>query len=291
MSEAHTHEQIQPSAPREDLRVTRVRFESFRNYKTFELSNIGSLTVFTGCNAVGKTNLVEGIELLTAVSSFRNPTAAELIHWEEKQASLSAHVSGAGRELDIALTVQDNHRHYTLNGKKKTQADLKGLLPAVVFTPDDLNLVKGSNTNKRAAIDFLGVQLSPNYIQVKKDYEKTLQHKNKLLKEAFSPVSQGYLEAIDETLITVGVQLYRYRRELFERLRAEIQRSYANIVGGAEMADLQYRASWDKEPRDKEDRSPEVLAEQFYKALQIQREEERRRGHAIIGPHADKIDK
>ena len=186
--------------------------------------------------------------------------------------------------------MEDGKRSYSLNGKPKKIQTLKGLLPAVSFTPDDLDLVKGSQSGKRAALDALGSQLTSNYYVIRKDYEKILQHKNKLLKEEGS---SSYLEAIDETLVRVGAQLYCYRSSLFAKLLLEIQRYYREITGGIESVQAVYVPSWQEaDPEDMETfiLSKEEATQQMYEALVGKREDERRRHRAIIGPHADKVE-
>ena len=94
------------SAPdTKDLRIESVRFDHFRNYPMFKLDDVGPLTVFVGRNAIGKTNIVEGIELLTALSSFRNPTARQLVQWGNENARLQAKFSSASPNLSEWLII------------------------------------------------------------------------------------------------------------------------------------------------------------------------------------------
>ena len=126
------------------LAVRRIAFDDFRNYRSFELDGLGPLTILVGPNAVGKTNVVEGIQLLTALSSFRHPTAEQLVRVGAPAARLVADVTDGSRALEITLRVEEGAKRYALNGKPKRSPDLKGLVPSVAFTPDDLDLVKGA---------------------------------------------------------------------------------------------------------------------------------------------------
>lgn len=273
-----------------DLRIASIGFSRFRNYSTFLLEDIGDLTIFVGRNAVGKTNIVEGIELLTALSSFRNPTAHQMVQWGAEEAKLTATFASATRDLTLELRVSEGKRGYALNEKPKKIQSLKGLLPSVAFTPDDLGLVKGSQGGKRAALDGLGSQLSANYYVIRKDYEKVLQHKNRLLKDE-GP--ESYLDALDQTLLTVGTQLYCYRSSLFAKLSTVIERYYRDITGGRESVQVAYIPSWEDHDPDRTDSFVVGKAEAAIRlefALAARREEERRRRHAVIGPHADRIE-
>ena len=96
---------------------------------------------------------------------------------------MSMQATDGNRRLDIDLTLDGRTRKYRLNGKAKRPIDLKGLIPSVVFTPDDLDLVKGPNSGRRSSLDTLGAQVNKSYYTVRRDYEKVIRHKNRLLKE------------------------------------------------------------------------------------------------------------
>ena len=186
-----------------DLRIERIAFRNFRNYESFELAGLGPLTVLVGPNAVGKTNVVEGVQLLTALQSFRRPSLDQMVRQGAGFARLDADVTDGSRELALSLQVSEGKKRYLLNGKGKRTADLKGLVPSVTFTPDDLELAKGASAVKRAALDALGSQLSANHYVIKKDYEKVVRYKNRLLKDDAPP---ELVASVNETLVTCGAQ-------------------------------------------------------------------------------------
>ena len=273
-----------------DLRIERISFRNFRNYERFELSDLGSLTVLVGPNAVGKTNVVEGIQLLTALQSFRRPTLEQMVRHGSDFARLDADVSDGSRALALSLQVSEGKKRYLLNGKGKRTADLKGLVPSVAFTPDDLELAKGASVPRRAALDALGSQLSANHYVIKKDYEKVVRYKNRLLKEE---ASADLVASIDETLVTCGAQLACYRSALFEKLAPIVRSYYATIADGREDMDLCYVPSW-------EDHDPSVpvtysfgrdeARERLQRQLSRRRGDERARKRALVGPHADHVE-
>lgn len=271
------------------LSVCEIEFSNFRSYDNFRLSDIGSLMVLMGPNAIGKTNVIEGLQLLTALSSFRHATTEQLIHEGRKSAQLSAALRDKSRSLDISLTISEGKKNYFLNEKPKRPSDLKGLIPAVVFTPDDLELVKGSSTPRRTWIDSLGGQLSANYYVIKRDYEKVVRHKNRLLKEE---ASTDLIASINDMLITCGAQLACYRASLFERLSPLIQAYYQTISDGREELRACYIPSW--EPNESGEQSTYTFNKQearlaLEKALYEKKYEETIRRRSLIGPHADHI--
>lgn len=273
------------------LRVRSLRFHQFRNYPDIKLDDIGRLVVFTGPNAAGKTNLVEGIQLLTALDSFRSPRTEQLIRWGEDQAFISLVAEDGERRLDIGLALDSRGRHYRLNGKQRPRQDLQGILPAVVFSPDDLQLVKGTPELRRAAMDALGTQVSRNYLSVKRDYEKLLRQKNRLLKEEVVP---AYLASVNEVLVKIGGQLLRYRLRILRGLRELLPERHTSITGTEDSVSIEYFPSFrggealDDSEIELYENDREAVEEALYQAIQQRVDEECIRKMSLVGPHRDK---
>lgn len=286
------------------LHIESLTFRNFRNYETLALDDLGEITVLVGQNAIGKTNIIEGVQLLTALTSFRHATRDQLIRHGSESARLEAAVSDGNRALSIALSLDDKSRRYQLNGKAKRPGDLKGLVPSVIFTPDDLDLVKGSMTGRRAALDTLGSQVNKNYYALRRDYEKVIRHKNRLLKDE---ADSALVEAINEMVVTCGAQLVCYRSALFARLVPHLVEKYRQISQGRETLSAVYVPSWARAvaPANLADTAgPAAASLALEEPTQLQRDEvrealaralmkrageERRRGRAVVGPHADEI--
>lgn len=285
------------------LHIESLVFRNFRNYEALVLGGLGEITVLVGQNAIGKTNIIEGVQLLTALTSFRHATRDQLIRHGSESARLEAAVSDGNRALEITLALDDKSRKYQLNGKAKRPGDLKGLAPSVIFTPDDLDLVKGSMTGRRAALDTLGSQVNKNYYALRRDYEKVIRHKNRLLKDEADP---ALVEAINEMVVTCGAQLVCYRTALFARLVPHIVEKYRQISQGREMLSAVYVPSWARpaatanaagsppafvapSPEEHTPLQRDEARESLARALHERAGEERRRGRAVVGPHADEI--
>lgn len=262
------------------LSITRLQLRNFRSYEHFQLDDIGTLTVLVGPNASGKTNAVEAIQLLTALASFRGATSAEFVGRAGKEARIEARLEGDGRELDIAMRVADRQRTWSVNGKARHAKDVRGTLPSVVFTPDDLQLVKGPNKGRRRELDLLGSQLNANYHQIMRDFEKVLRHKNRLLKDE---APREMIEAVNDVMAVVGDQYVSYRSALFDRLMPLVAAHYAHLAGAAntttssvaEKLGYQYVRSWEG-----------PLSETLAATLT----EEIARHRTLAGPHLDKIE-
>jgi len=273
------------------LQVRRIRLHDFRSYADVVIDDIGSLVVLAGPNATGKTNLVEGIQLLTALDTFRNAKTEQLISWGRETAALSAVFEDGERRLDVGLMLDSRGRHYRINGKQRPRQELQGVLPAVLFSPDDLQLVKGAPELRRGAMDALGVQVSRNYLSVKRDYEKLLRQKNRLLKD---DVSASYLASVNEVLVKIGGQLFRYRLKMLRGLRELLSERHAATTGSDDAVTIEYLPSFGSgnllDDRDiavyENDR--ELVEEHLYKAICLRTNEEIARKTSLVGPHRDK---
>lgn len=274
------------------LKIKQINYRNFRNYDDYQLDEVSDLTIFIGPNAIGKTNLVEGIQLITALNSFRSSKTEHLVRFGHDEALISAVLRDDVRKLDISFSIKEGKRIFTLNGKKKQKKSMRGILPSVVFSPDDLTFIKGSQSIKRVQLDELGDQLSSNYHSVRRDYERILKQKNRYLKET---TAHSFLESVNEVLTMIGAQLFILRSGLVKELTPYIQRFYSELSSGHEEVDILYIPSWNKYRDDMIEKS---LSEEFdrvgvkEKLDQIIDQEfsrEHARGLALFGPHADQI--
>lgn len=273
------------------LHVGSLRLHDFRSYHEVEITDIGQLVVLVGPNAAGKTNLIEGIQLVTALDSFRNPKTEQLVSLGCEQGLVSAELRDGQRRVDVGVVLDARGRHYRLNGKQRPRQDLQGILPAVVFSPDDLQLVKGAPELRRTAMDVLGVQVSRNYHSVKRDYEKILRQKNRLLKDE---VSVSYLESVNEVLVKIGSQLMSYRLRILRGLRELLPERHSAITANHDEVSLEYFPSFSSGiPLSDED----ILAFEenrgemetvLYDAIAAHASEEVARKMSLVGPHRDK---
>lgn len=274
------------------LKIQQIHYRNFRNYDNYELTDIGDVTVFVGPNAIGKTNLVEGIQLITAFNSFRSSKTEHLVRFGEDSSFIRAVLSDGVRKLDIDFTIHEGKRSFSLNGKRKQIKNLRGILPSVVFSPDDLNFIKGSQSIKRAEIDNLGSQLSANYSNVRHDYERILKQKNRYLKE---DTTHTFLESVNEVLTTIGSQFYVLRTRLVQELIPYIKTYYAELCVDKEEVSIAYIPSWLKyeDPSLQElldsQFSRDEVKEQLDTVIEREFSREHQRRLSLFGPHADQI--
>jgi DNA replication and repair protein RecF len=265
------------------LLVTHLEFADFRSYGRFEFDPSPELTVLVGPNATGKTNIIEGIQLLTAAESFRRPAWGDVVKWGADEARLEMKAEGDGRVLDTVMySTSSGRRTYKVNGKTRRRvSEVAGIVPCVVFTPDDLRIVKDAAERRRAAVDGVGDQLSPAYRGARVEFERILKHRNSLLREE-APDGE-MLSLWTGRLADSGVAFSGHRRRLFERISARMSEVYRTLSGGESLSAI-YQPSW--ESRAGSDGEPRELMD---RALELRGREERARSTTLIGPHRDEI--
>lgn len=261
----------------------------FRNYGRWRLEPGPEVTVLVGPNAAGKTNAMEAMRLVTAGESFRHPAWGELVRWGAEEARVAMAADGETGPLEVALRITaDGKRGFSLDGAgKRRTSDVAGRVPSVVFTPDDLHLVKGSADVRRAAIDGVGDQASAVYRRVRRDYGKVVRQRNVLLKGQGGETRE--LAPWDEQLAVLGGKLLTLRVRLLLRLIGQAERAYGELTGGERLsATYEDKAGigWD---RLREGLSAEEAAQAIARRLRDRAAEELSRQVSLVGPHRDDI--
>jgi DNA replication and repair protein RecF len=267
------------------LRITRLELSNFRNYTRFVLEPSPSLTVLLGPNAAGKTNAIEAIQLVTSTRSFRRPKLDQVVRWGSEGASVRLRAEDGPRLLETEMEIDaEGRRTYRVNGQTVRRfSEVAGLLPSVVFTPDDLDMAKGPAERRRTAIDDLGEQLSATYGSLRHDYGRVVRHRNALLKDH---ATETLMEAWDEQLVTMGAKLLAHRLRLLEKVMTHAAERYQAMAKGEELG-FAYVDKCGLPPGGPLDQD---LIERALRAeLGKRRAEEDRRVTTLVGPHRDDI--
>lgn len=222
--------------------LSQIELKDFRSYSQARFSFSPQVNILQGDNGRGKTNLLESVWLLTGVRSWRTVRKAELIRWEAEKALIKGTVTAREREFSLAMELPAAGRTAVwVNGvKKQRQLELSHQLRCVLFSPEDLFLVKGAAAGRRAFLDGGISQLRPRYGELIARYEKLLESKSRLLREEESPSGQ-LLDAYDHQLAQTGGQLVGYRARFIRGLAEECGRLHQAISGGKETLTLTYQ--------------------------------------------------
>lgn len=269
------------------MRLTHLELTDHRNIPHAVLDPDPHLTVLCGPNGQGKTNLLEGIWLLTGGKSFRGAKDAELIRRGCEFSVLEGTVETADSEKEIRLTVgartsQRPGRTAKLNGVDQGRAAaLAGNFQAVVFEPDLLSLVKGGPEGRRRFLDSALCQIYRPYLVALRRYMRLVAQKNALLKSyEITPGGALLLDAYDEQLAQYGGQIMAHRQRFTAALAPAAAANYRDISHGAEELELRYQpCAAGADPAA-------ALAER----LAAMRQAELRAGFCLTGPHREDLD-
>lgn len=267
------------------VHVRFVRLTNFRNYPSLEVPLHGKLNLLIGPNAQGKTSILEALYCLSTTRSFRAVADEEMIAFDAAEASLDG--SFAREEGDDALRLEyrrERGKVLIVNGKKQARLSAAlGRLPAVVFSPDDLFLIKGGPSMRRRFLNQALIQVDPVYLSDLQQYERVLRQRNALLKKMRSACPERELSAWDGPLAKHGAALTQRRREAVSRLAAHAGGALRDLTGGAESLDVVY------EPGVDAPEGVESIERGIHEALRVARAEEKARGLTVVGPHRDDL--
>ena len=221
--------------------INNIELINFRNYDNIKINLKDNINVFYGENAQGKTNIVEAIFLSSIGKSFRTNRDKDLIKFSENKAMIEIQFKKSDREGNIKIEIGDKKQIY-LNGIKiKKLSELLGNINIVIFTPDDINILKGGPQNRRKFLDIMISQLRPNYMHVLTLYLKTLEQRNNYLKQIkLEKKDESLLDIWDEKLVEYGLKIYQYRKEFIEKLQNKIENIHKEITQGKEKIEIKY---------------------------------------------------
>lgn len=285
------------------MRVTRLVLHNFRNYETADVDLPSGIVVFEGANGQGKTNLVEAITFLGSLKSHRVSQDAALVRFGCSQAIVRAELAHGQRRLpiDVEINKSGSNRARVHDSVVKAR-ELPRFFTSVIFAPEDLSLVRGDPSGRRAFLDDLLAIHSPRFAETTARYERVLKQRNSLLRSAKAqriPVDQlGTLAVWDDQLVELGTKIIVGRLDIVERLCPHLANAYQALVGADHGADVSMRItaladsnSLMDEDDDGGQRGGEItvdaLQQRFRERLQDARERELDRGVTLVGPHRD----
>jgi len=273
--------------------LKKLKLTNYRNYTDFDQSFNHLKTIIVGQNAQGKSNILEAINILATSESDRAEKDNDIVHWNKEYAIIFANIETKDSELEIALQINPTgRRKLKINSvtKKAPQADLVGNFFSVMFSCDDLYLIKGSPSIRRRWLDSILFQLDIKYHRLLVDYQKSVAQKNALLKSAAEkgiPLNKlkAELEIWNEKIINAGSGVINIRLEFIEEIKPIAKKFLLDISKDTEELALVYKSTVSNIHSTSKD-----LPRLFRESLEEVSVEEYARGQSIIGPHRDDIE-
>jgi len=248
----------------------------FRNLRDSQLEWGSGFNILWGENAQGKTNLLESIYLLGHLKSFRSARGTELIAHNAAKAVLGGAIKAANVINRIELVLEQGGRIPSINGKKvRKLSDFLGYLRPILFTPEEMELIKGYPAGRRALLDRAIVQQDPLYLDRAQEFYRILKQRNLLLKQEAGRLE---IEPWTRSLIVAGAGIRRQRSDFLKDFKPLFREAYQEIAENREQPEIDY-------PYETSDR--ENLEKQLHHELERQSGRERQYKQTLAGPHRD----
>lgn len=265
----------------------------FRSWRQLDIDLEPGVTVFTGPNGYGKTNIVEAVGYLAHLSSHRVSSDSALVREGRESARLSATAVNHGRELTahLVLNARGANQAAVNRTQVKNQRGIAGIVRATLFAPEDLALVRGEPEQRRAFLDQTMIARYPRLAGVRSDYDKALKQRNALLRTGVEDALPT-LDVWDARLAHFGGQIMSARAQLVHDLAPYVRDMYARLAPGSRPALIAYSTSVDVdlgEPGDPRLLDPDVAEAVLLEGFAHRRRAETERGTTLIGPHRDDL--
>jgi DNA replication and repair protein RecF len=276
--------------------VTHLSLADFRSYAGAEVALEPGVTTFTGANGQGKTNLVEAVDYLATLGSHRVSSEQPLVRHGAERAIVRARVqAGADDTRQLLLEIEilpGRQNKASLNrAPLRRPRELLGALRTVVFSPEDLALVKGDPSERRRFLDELITTRWPRLAGVRADYDRVLRQRSTLLKSlagrgrTLRDDVEATLGVWDESLARFGAELMHARLDTLAALAPHVADAYSAIAPTNNDATLEYRCAIGAEVSTSQD---EIEA-RLIMAMGERRADEIQRGVCLVGPHRDDL--
>lgn len=266
----------------------------FRNFLEVSLDFDDSLNIFIGDNAQGKTNIIESIYTLLRGSSYRTKDEYNLINWHEKQSYLLGEAEKEREHFQINILLQNIDKLDLLtkrikkiikvNKKYQRRAWLKEKFYPVIFTPEDLQIIKSTPSIRRKFLDEIIINLTPVYEQYLKDYNRVLYQRNVLLKTERNKNSiDKHLSIWDKKIVELGTLIIRHRIKVLQLINKKVKDIHQLLTKNKETLKLKYNSNvLTSFTKDKQE--IEVM---FQEILENNKEKDYRLKMTTVGPHRD----
>jgi len=252
--------------------IKSIYLENFRNYEEQEIVLNDNINVFFGNNAQGKTNILEALYFCALGRSFRTFKENELIKFQHQDCKILIHYEKENRENKIEIQLnKERKKIIKLNDIKiNKNSELIGNLNLVIFSPDDIIILKQAPSLRRKFLDIFISQLKPNYVHILSQYNKVLEQRNAYLKTKNTET----IEIWDEQLASLAEKIYQYRITYMQKLQEKMEKIHPKLTGGKETIKIQYQSSF-------------TTKEEFLKKLKVQLSNDLYQGYTHAGTHRD----
>ena len=225
------------------MKLTKINLVNFRNYSNLSLMLGNGMNIFVGDNAQGKTNILEAITILALTKSHRIGVNPNLIMFNKQRCKIGGTVKNKRVISKLEVEISEEIKKLMINKKEvRKVVDYISYLNIIIFTPDDLEIVKGSPSIRRNLLNIQLSQISKIYLKSYNEYNKLLKTRNEYLKILFNNSiadnkfllilgDKNYLDIITDKLIEKAILIYQKRKEYIDLVNLKINQFFYNISG------------------------------------------------------------
>ena len=268
------------------MKIKRFKAENFRSIEKCDIEFTDGVNLIYGGNALGKTNVIEGIYLFSRGRSFRTAQEKDMVRYNEQGFRVALEYDSRDGEntLEYASFGREKRRRKNGYPVKSVREMIEGF-KAILFHPDDLSLVKGGPEERRAFLNVAAAQCYPAYISDYSRFQTALDNRNALLKNASKGLytDEGELYAWSESMAEYAAYIYKTRTEYLKKLEVYVREIGLKISDGKEEISFEYKSDIEIGG----DR--EAVREEYIKALTSSLEKEKIVGTSLYGPQRDDI--
>lgn len=270
------------------MKVNNLKLMGYRNYQELKISFCENINILIGRNAQGKTNILESVCYAATGSSYRANSDNDLIMWNKTDGLIELNFQRLDVENKLLFKLQRGKtRQIFHNGAKIRHKDLIGILNVVLFSPEDLFLIKGAPANRRRFLDMEISQASPSYFSDLSKYNRLLLQRNSQLKAIREKRgNKSMLEMWDQQLVEAGSRIFFKRIEAIRKFNMLANLMQRRISGNEENLTVAYQVKGNDLPVDKLEDNYKVW---YNKVLCDLTEEDIYKGSTSVGPHRDDI--
>ncbi len=213
--------------------IKSIKLTNFRNYVHLNLKFNDKMNIFIGKNAQGKTNILESICVLALTKTYKNGVEPNLITFNKKKALIKGKIRDDKLIKDLEISIEEGKKNYKINNNEiRKLSEYISNLNIIVFTPEDLEIIKGSPSVRRNLINMELSQISHKYLNTYNEYNKILKVRNEYLKLLLtsSVADKKYLDVVTEKLIEKAIIIYKERKKYIDFINLNINSIYKKIT-------------------------------------------------------------
>src|SRR6056297_3811527 len=268
--------------------INKILLKNYRNIEKTYLNLNPNLNIFIGNNGQGKTNLLESVYLIATTESHRTNRDSELINWNKDKALVQLKLIKDDYDLTISYKIEGRNKQIKINKNPLEKiSDLVGNLNVILFSPEDLKIVKGGPNNRRKFLDLEISQVNPYYYHLLKEYDHILRQRNNLLKKMYNKSKRDIdlLEVWDDKLAEKGAKILYKRLQVLNKLKILARLAQRKLTAGQENLNIKYDCTLNINKNNDKDEINKI----FLNKLKRDRKDEFERGYTLSGPHRDDL--